>query len=45
MPVYESRRATVCQIPTLALTSPQTLAGILNDLEGQIGVEPMKCDN
>ena len=42
MPVYESRRAVVCVIPALALTPPPSLAGILDDLEPQLGVDKMK---
>lgn len=42
MPIYESKRATVCKIPALALTPSPTLTGILDNLEGQIGVDPMK---
>ena len=42
MPIYESKRAIVCTVPALALTTPPSLAGILDDLEGQIGVEKMK---
>ena len=43
MPIYESKRAVICTIPALALaTPPPTLAGILDDLEKQLGVEAMK---
>ena len=42
MPIYESKRAIVCSIPALALTPPPSLAGILDDLEGQIGGDKMK---
>ena len=42
MPVYESRRAVICVIPAMALTPPPSLAGILDDLEQQLGVELMK---
>ena len=42
MPVYESRRAVICVIPAMALTPPPSLAGILDDLEKQLGVEIMK---
>ena len=42
MPIYESKRAIVCTVPALALTTPPSLAGILDDLEGQIGVDKMK---
>ena len=42
MPIYESKRAIVCTVPAMALTPPPSLAGILDDLEGQIGVERMK---
>ena len=42
MPIYESKRAIVCTIPALALTPPPSLAGILDDLEGQIGRDKMK---
>ena len=42
MPIYESKQAIVCTVPALALTMPPSLAGILDDLEGQIGVEKMK---
>ena len=42
MPIYESKRAVVGTIPALALTPAPTLAGILDDLEQQIGVDIMK---
>ena len=42
MPIYVSKRALVCTIPALALTSPPSLAGILDNLEGQIGADIMK---
>lgn len=42
MPVYESRRAVICVIPALALTPPPSLAGILDDLEQQLGADIMK---
>ena len=42
MPIYENKRAVICTIPSLALKPAPTLAGILDDLEGQIGSERMK---
>ena len=33
MPVYESKRVIVCTVPALALTTPPSLAGILDDFE------------
>ena len=43
MPIYESKRAVICEIPALALaTPPPTLAGILDDLEKQLGADPMR---
>ena len=42
MPIYEHKRAVLCTIPAMALTPAPTLAGILDDLEGQIGSENMK---
>ena len=42
MPIYEHKRAVLCTIPAMALTPAPTLAGILNDLESQMGSEKMK---
>lgn len=42
MPIYEHKRAVVCTIPALALKPSPTLAGILDDLEGQMGADSMK---
>ena len=42
MPIYEHKRAVLCTIPAMALTPAPTLAGILDDLEGQMGSENMK---
>ena len=41
-PIYESKRALVCTVPALALKPAPSLAGILDDLEGQLGVDQMK---
>ena len=43
MPIYESKRAVVGTIPALALTSAPMLAGILDDLEKQLGSDIMKA--
>ena len=42
MPIYEYKRAVLCTIPAMALTPAPTLAGILDDLESQMGSENMK---
>ena len=42
MPIYESKRALVCTVPVLALKPTPSLAGILDDLDGQLGVDQMK---
>ena len=42
MPIYKSKRALVCTVPTLALKPAPSLAGILDDLEGQLGADRMK---
>ena len=42
MPIYESKRAVICSITTLALSTAPTLAGILDDTELQLGAEVMK---
>ena len=42
MPIYESKKAVVCTIPALALTTAPTLAGILDDMEKQLGADAMK---
>ena len=42
MPIYEHKRAVLCTIPAMALTPAPTLAGILDDLESQMGSEQMK---
>ena len=42
MPIYEHKRAVLCTIPAMALTPAPTLAGILDDLESQMGAETMK---
>ena len=42
MPIYEHKRAVLCTIPAMALTPAPTLAGILDDLEGQMSSENMK---
>ena len=43
MPIYESKRAVVGTIPVLVLTPAPTLAGILDDLEKQLGSDIMKA--
>ena len=43
MPIYEHKRAVLCTIPAMALTPAPTLAGILDDLESQMGSETMKA--
>ena len=43
MPIYESKRAVVCTIPALVLTSAPALAGILDDMEKQLGSDVMKA--
>ena len=42
MPIYEHKRAVLCTIPALAMTSTPTLVVILDDLEGQVGADAMK---
>ena len=42
MPIYESKRAIIGTVPALALNPAPTLAGILDDLETQIGADAMK---
>ena len=42
MPIYESKRDIIGTIPALALKPAPTLAGILDDLETQLGADIMK---
>ena len=42
MPIYESKRAIIGTVPALALNPASTWAGILDDLETQIGADAMK---
>ena len=42
MPIYEHKRAVLCTIPAMAPTPAPTLAGILDDLESQMGSEKMR---
>ena len=45
MPIYKSKRAVICVIPALVLATPPpppTMAGILEDLEKQLGADPMR---
>ena len=42
MPIYECKRALLCTVLALALKPAPSLAGILDDLEGPLGVDCMK---